>query len=257
MNTILDVVGVRIGRPPDTLSGPGAWWWVGFLSWPPPPGWPACHESNIMSYPWFTSDFISHLLAGPDDAELSPRDLALLEAYLRQPMSFAKIQSERMKLGRSPTQEAWNKLKLIRDFNRGLLPGEAEKREAPAPAVARAKTSRGVPLAEAEVKVREWLLKHAGDDPAAITRDAVAKGTGVSPAQVSRTAVWKAFGERRDAEKKPRPKERRLTDQMLAVLPPEAQQPHELTSLIEEQQQDLAEEERQYKRRSENRSKPF
>jgi hypothetical protein len=60
------------------------------------------------------------LLAGPDDAELSPRDMALLEAHLRQHASFATIQQEKRATGHSPTEAVRNKLKLIRDFNLGL-----------------------------------------------------------------------------------------------------------------------------------------
>jgi len=46
------------------------------------------------------------LLANPNDVELSPRDLTLLEAYLRQPVSFAMIQQEVKAMGYSPTQAA-------------------------------------------------------------------------------------------------------------------------------------------------------
>jgi hypothetical protein len=66
------------------------------------------------------SPFIRRLLDGPDDVELSPSDMALLEAHLRQPVSFATIQREKKATGHSPTEAAWNKLKLIRDFNRRL-----------------------------------------------------------------------------------------------------------------------------------------
>ena len=55
------------------------------------------------------------------------------------------------------------------------------------------KRSKRIPLAEANILVRDWLAKHAKDNPTGITRDAVAKGTGVSPASVSRTAAWQAF----------------------------------------------------------------
>lgn len=128
-------------------------------------------------------------------------------------------------------------------------PGEGEKL---------AGRTRGVPLAEAEIRVREWLKKHAPGNPAAITRDAVAKGTGVSPATVSRTCAWKAFRERRDAEKQPpRPRERSLSGRMLAAVPSNTKRPDELAALVEEQQQELAEEELRHKRRSEKRSGPF
>jgi hypothetical protein len=66
------------------------------------------------------SPFIRRLLAGPNNVELSPSDMALLEAHLRQPVSFATIQREKKATGHSPTEAAQNKLKLIRDFNRRL-----------------------------------------------------------------------------------------------------------------------------------------
>ena len=33
-------------------------------------------------------NLIERLLAGPDDAELTPREMALLEAHLKQPISY-------------------------------------------------------------------------------------------------------------------------------------------------------------------------
>lgn len=54
-------------------------------------------------------DFVKRLMAGPDDAELTLRELALLEAHLKQPAT-----------GKSETQGKRNKLILIRDFNRNL-----------------------------------------------------------------------------------------------------------------------------------------
>lgn len=108
---------------------------------------------------------IERLLSGPDDVELSSRDLALLEAHLRQPVSFATIQQEKISTGHSPTEAARNKLKLIRDFNRGLQgqgdADEAEKRDALAPAVApdpapKRSTERG----EGRAKLIAALTKH-------------------------------------------------------------------------------------------------
>src|SRR6516162_9407091 len=71
-------------------------------------------------------------LAGPDEVELSPRDMALLEAHLRQPVSFATIQQEKKVTGHSPTEAARNKLTLIRDFNRRLT-GNQSAEETPKP----------------------------------------------------------------------------------------------------------------------------
>ncbi len=83
------------------------------------------------------NDFIGRLLAGPDDAELSPRELALLEAYLKQPVSLAQMQLEATAEGTSELARRRNKLKLIRDFNRNLqaatpVPGESEPAAEPA-----------------------------------------------------------------------------------------------------------------------------
>lgn len=109
---------------------------------------------------------------------------------------------------------------------------------------------RGIPLAEAEIKVREWLAANAKGNPAAVTRDAVAAGTGVSTAQVSRTAAWQAFRDKRDAESKPGAREVPLTDDMQAAATSGCPLSNELAYLIEEQRADEAEQERRYKRRT-------
>ena len=111
------------------------------------------------------------------------------------------------------------------------------------------KRPKGIPLAEAEVRVREWLLKNAKDNPAAITRDAVAAGTGVSAGQVSKTAAWKAFAQQRKAESPAHCREVQLTDDMLTVLPGDGRRAAELDELIEEQAAELAEETRRHNRR--------
>ncbi len=109
--------------------------------------------------------------------------------------------------------------------------------------------SKGIPLAEAEVRVREWLKANAKANPAAITRDAVAKGTGISAGQVSNTSAWKAFRDRRNAESKPKAREVPLTDAMRSVVPSDSEKPDELAALMEEQATDEAEQERRHKRR--------
>jgi hypothetical protein len=109
--------------------------------------------------PAATESLIERLLAGPDDVVLSPRDLALLEAHLRQPVSFATIQQERKARGYSPTGAARNKLKLIYNFNRGLhgqgRAQDAEKPGATAPAPKRS-TERG----EGRIKLIAALTRH-------------------------------------------------------------------------------------------------
>lgn len=110
--------------------------------------------------------------------------------------------------------------------------------------------AKGIPLSEANVRVRDWLASHAKGNPAAITRDAVAAGAGVSTAQVSRTAAWQAFRDRRDAESRPQPRVVPLTDTMLGVIPADDHsQSDELARLIEEQQADLAEQDRPRRQR--------
>ncbi len=110
--------------------------------------------------------------------------------------------------------------------------------------------------AEAEVLVRDWLTKHAKDNPAAVTRDAVAAGTGVSAGTVSNTAAWQAFRDRRDAESKPGARNIPLSDQLEAVIPhgtagkaESEQRDAVLNKLIEEQEADAAEDNRRQKRR--------
>jgi len=139
---------------------------------------------------------IKRLLAGPDDVELSPREMAMLEAHLRQPVSFATIQQEKKATGHSPTEAARNKLKLIRDFNRGLRgqghADDVEKFDAPAPAVApepppKRSTERG----EGRAKLIAALTKHhqyadggcLNLEP--IGNNELAKAAGVSPSTAS------------------------------------------------------------------------
>lgn len=106
-----------------------------------------------------------------------------------------------------------------------------------------------VTRAEAEQRVRAWLLEHAKDDPFGVTRDAVAKETGVSAGMVSNTNAWKAFQQQRKARTKPGERAIPLSDQMKARIPADCATPDELAELIEEQEREQAEEERRHKRR--------
>ena len=67
-----------------------------------------------------TGDLVARLLAGPDNIKLTPSELAMLEAYLKQPVSLSTIQQEQRATGESETLAKRNKLTLIRDFNRNL-----------------------------------------------------------------------------------------------------------------------------------------
>jgi hypothetical protein len=131
------------------------------------------------------------------------------------------------------------------------LPAQASPGETPP-----ADRSKGIPRAEAEIRVRQWLAANAKDDPASITRDAVASETGVSKGGVSNTAAWKAFSERRDAEAKPGAREVPLTDCMQAAIPADCESPDEVAALIEEQAKEEAEQERRHESRRERRHGP-
>lgn len=67
-----------------------------------------------------SGDLIDRLLTGLDTVELSPKDLALLEAYLKQPLLLERFQRKRATTGSSQLQEEHNKLKFILDYNRNL-----------------------------------------------------------------------------------------------------------------------------------------
>lgn len=139
---------------------------------------------------------IGRLLAGPDDAELSPREMALLETYLRQPVSFATIQQEKTATGHSPTEAARNKLILIRDFNCRLQRHgdavEAKKPAARAPAIApNSAPKRSTERGEGRTKLIAALTKHhqyadggcLNLEP--IGSNGLAKASGVSPSTAS------------------------------------------------------------------------
>lgn len=103
-----------------------------------------------------------------------------------------------------------------------------------------------VPLAEAEIRVRGWLIAHAKDDPFSIRRDAVAAGIGVSAGTVSNTAAWKAFRTECKAKAKPVARVVPLTDAMQVVVPGRDDTSDVLDALIEEQQADEARESRRH-----------
>ena len=103
---------------------------------------------------------------------MTPRELALLEAHLKQRISASTIQREKRASGQSETLAKRNRLKLIRDFNRNLqavqladtppAPGAADdaKREndiPEEPAVAATK-KRGRKKADYETVQREAQL---------------------------------------------------------------------------------------------------
>lgn len=140
--------------------------------------------------------FIERLLAGPADAELTARDLALLEAHLQQPVSFATIQQEKQTTGHSATEAAHNKLKLIRDFNRRLTAQTMEgastsTKPAPTPVAPESNAKRSTERGEGRTKLISALTKHhqyadgscLNLEP--IGNNELAKAAGVSPSTAS------------------------------------------------------------------------
>jgi hypothetical protein len=67
-----------------------------------------------------STDFIERLLAGPDEVELTPRELALLEGHMQQKDTSSTVQPSNQATGESESNANLNKLKLIREFNNRL-----------------------------------------------------------------------------------------------------------------------------------------
>jgi hypothetical protein len=123
----------------------------------------------------------------------------------------------------------------------------------PSPTAKPARSRKRIPLAEAEILVRNWLSECVKDDPFSVTRDAIAIATGVSTGSVSKTKAWRAFNERRKEEAGTVPREVPLTDTLQAALPNDCKTPLELAALMEEQEADEAEENRRHKEAEESR----
>jgi hypothetical protein len=140
---------------------------------------------------------IERLLAGPNDAELSARELALLEAHLRQPVSLATIQQEKKATAYTSTEAVRNKLTLIRDFNRDFQArGEADSPEKqsearPTDGPTAPNRKRSTERGEGRAKVIAALTKHhqyadgscLNLEP--IGNNELAKAAGVSPSTAS------------------------------------------------------------------------
>jgi len=137
-----------------------------------------------------------------------------------------------------------------RDFADALAVGPADAVDDRTPPC----RPKGVTLAEAEARVREWLAKHAKQNPFAVTRDAVAASVGASAGLVSKTSAWKAFRDRRDADRPSTPRTVPLSDGMRAVIPADCDLPDELAALIEEQRAEEAEQNRRHSRRHDGES---
>ena len=121
-------------------------------------------------------------------------------------------------------------------------PTEIVKSEGGTPQTGR---KRGIPLAEAEILVGDWLKKKARNENAScITRDEVAGETGVSTGQVSKTVAWRAFDTERKKKAKPGPREVPLSEEMQARIPADCTDPALLASLIEEQEKERKQDEK-------------
>jgi hypothetical protein len=142
-----------------------------------------------------SESLIERLLAGPDDVELSPRDMALLEAHLWQPVSFATGKPGKTVTGHSATEAARNKLTLIRDFNRELREQDEARPEKQTDAVPAVTTDpapkRSTARGEGRPKLIAALTEHHqyADggclNLAPIGNNELAKAAGVSPSTAS------------------------------------------------------------------------
>jgi len=113
------------------------------------------------------------------------------------------------------------------------------------------KSAAKIPMAEAEVLVREYLLKHG----VASTTRAVHAATGVSVGGVGGTAAWKAFQAEREKRRSGKLRTVSLTDEMLAVVPNSASDHEdEIAELIREQKDDADADDRQSRRERPRRS---
>jgi hypothetical protein len=90
------------------------------LEWLDSLRWNGANLAQLNAVP--SDDLIARLLNGPNDVELTPRELAFLEAYLKQPIPVLEIQRERKSHPNNESESCnrRSKLKLIRNFNRNL-----------------------------------------------------------------------------------------------------------------------------------------
>jgi site-specific DNA-cytosine methylase len=121
---------------------------------PAAPGDPAAQGEWKPYGPGDTlASFTDRLLAAKRPPELTPRELALLEAHLKRGISLSQVQRERQQTGRSKTCDDNNRLKVIRDYNRSLL-AHQEPPTAEPPRKGKPNTG-GNPNSPAPPKIRE------------------------------------------------------------------------------------------------------
>lgn len=161
--------------------------------------------------------FVQRLLSGPDDVELSDRELDLLEAILRQPLSLAAVRQEKKTLGRSPILEGRNKLQTILTFNRlqranvGKL-GQPSAPATPKPEVAeRNEPQQSVDARRSGASVNARMLEVMQSNPDARGWSARqwAKHLGCSKSAVAATPTWKQLELMRLGHKAQQRKDRR------------------------------------------------
>lgn len=75
---------------------------------------------------------------------------------------------------------------------------------------------RDIPKAEAEILVRDWLFKHAKEDPWKINVRRIEKDTRVSTGQISKLSCWQAFRIERDELRNSEPRTVILNEMMIA-----------------------------------------
>ncbi len=184
------------------------------------------------------SDWSEHppskrLLAAGEPPELNDKELALLEACLKQPLQLSRIQREKRQTGRSEYQEGRNRLRLILDYNRNLRAADSNKNTAGSGGP---QTGQGVKeprpgRAEYNVKAREYLKEH----PLATARN-LAAAIGCGLGTVPKLPAWQAvIGERRKGRM---PKCVTLTDKLGATV---GEEDAELQRLLREQETDRRE----------------
>jgi hypothetical protein len=187
-----------------------------------------------MPSDWSEHPLIKRLLAADELPELNDKELALLEACLRQPLKLSRIQREKRQSGRSEYQETCNRLKLILDYNRNLRATDSKKRTdagSNGPQTGQRVKEPRPERAEYNVKAREYLKEH----PLAKARD-LAAAIGCGLGTVPKLPAWQAvLGERRKGRV---PKCVTLTDKLEATV---GEEDAELQRLMKEQETDRRE----------------
>jgi hypothetical protein len=97
----------------------------------------------------------------------------------------------------------------------------APPRAEPQPTSAPPPKSQGTPQAAANVRVREYLKKHAKNNLDAMTIRKIAEATKVSVGAVGKSPSWKAFHERRKKGRLGRGRTTPLTKELLATIQPD------------------------------------